>query len=811
MNDKSGGLLGDFLSRLTSHAIRRPVIVIASIAVLIAISAFILIKTPPAGDVTRLLPSNAEKTGLYFKAMRDFGAMEKLYIVFSSDSQGIDLKKINSVGTELETSGLFKHISWKIDDRTKTFLKDSLMAKMPLYLDESGMREFLGKLTPSGIEAALKKTKDRLSLPAGRMSAYDPLDLFSLYGSKMKIAEVSVDPASGYFLTPDKQKLIMIAEPVASPRDIKTSGKMLAEVREILSKHPALKAEITGSHAITHHEASIMKSEIIMNFATSLIAVLCLYFLKLKGTRGLWAAIVPAIVSIPLTASAVSLMTGSITEVSGGFAGLILGLGDDLGLVLYIRYSMYVSKGMPSNDAVDRGVRSAGAGITVGVITTSLTFLPMTLSSFRGIRELGLLTGIGIAMTWLLLFWMFPLLVGKARPPKVQFKILERLFQWSYDNPKKIMFAALLITVVFAWFIPAVRLETDYARLGAKQNPARDVLLALERDYMPKRNIVITASAPTPEEASEKAYEIENLFKTDAASVADIVPPESMQQKNIEALSAIDADGVIAEFRKKAASMGFRRDAFDEYLIGLKKALNNRQSVKLDDMAPMSSITERLIRKQDNGYQYIVTLSDNNGDMQKAVESAAKAGALPPGAEFTGPGFVKQELIHILKRDAAIVTIIGLLLVNIALFIDFRSPWMMLICQIPVLMASAIVAGLMGMAGIGLNFMNVFVFVMLFGIGTDYTIHLIHSRRQGRGMSELANETGSAVLLAGLTTVAGFGSMAFSAYRGLSSLGIVTTTGVLCCVILSIVMAPAAFRLGELKGPMAPDNGGKQK
>ena len=51
--------------------------------------------------------------------------------------------------------------------------------------------------------------------------------------------------------------------------------------------------------------------------------------------------------------------------------------------------------------------------------------------------------------------------------------------------------------------------------------------------------------------------------------------------------------------------------------------------------------------------------------------------------------------------------------------------------------------------------------------------------------------TAVAVMVDGLTTVVGFGSLMIASHRGLQSLGRVLTLGVSCCMFTSIVMLPA--------------------
>jgi predicted RND superfamily exporter protein len=97
---------------------------------------------------------------------------------------------------------------------------------------------------------------------------------------------------------------------------------------------------------------------------------------------------------------------------------------------------------------------------------------------------------------------------------------------------------------------------------------------------------------------------------------------------------------------------------------------------------------------------------------------------------------------------------------------------------------------------------------MIIGIGVDYGLHVVHRYREerlaGGGVAALEagmTETGNAVMVAALSTVAGFGSLVFSHYPGLRSIGLVAILGAVFTALVAITLLPALLawraRLGE--------------
>ena len=101
--------------------------------------------------------------------------------------------------------------------------------------------------------------------------------------------------------------------------------------------------------------------------------------------------------------------------------------------------------------------------------------------------------------------------------------------------------------------------------------------------------------------------------------------------------------------------------------------------------------------------------------------------------------------------------------------------------------------GLLGWAGIRLDLFSVFGILMFLGIGQDYGIHLLHPTlgADGASMSETLSLVGPALLLAGATTVVGFGTLMWSAYGPLQSLGFVSVATIASALLASLLVLPA--------------------
>ena len=88
---------------------------------------------------------------------------------------------------------------------------------------------------------------------------------------------------------------------------------------------------------------------------------------------------------------------------------------------------------------------------------------------------------------------------------------------------------------------------------------------------------------------------------------------------------------------------------------------------------------------------------------------------------------------------------------------------------------------------------------LLLGIGVDSGIHLVHRAeslaREGHAEDLLSSITARAVFYSALTTTVSFGTLALSSHRGIASLGIVLSLGMLLTVLSNLVLLPALIAL----------------
>jgi predicted RND superfamily exporter protein len=155
------------------------------------------------------------------------------------------------------------------------------------------------------------------------------------------------------------------------------------------------------------------------------------------------------------------------------------------------------------------------------------------------------------------------------------------------------------------------------------------------------------------------------------------------------------------------------------------------------------------------------------------------------------------ELLKSSYEQAAKYSLVAIALL---VFIHFRSPLSVALALIPVGIGFLWLAGLMGTFNVPLNPANIMTLPLVIGIGVTNGIHILNRYAEEQTPNILARSTGKAVLVSGLTAIAGFGSLILAQHRGIRSLGYVMSIGLATCMIAGLTFLPALLNLLRAHG-----------
>jgi hypothetical protein len=161
-------------------------------------------------------------------------------------------------------------------------------------------------------------------------------------------------------------------------------------------------------------------------------------------------------------------------------------------------------------------------------------------------------------------------------------------------------------------------------------------------------------------------------------------------------------------------------------------------------------------------------------------------------SEATGFPVVFHQMSMRIAKGFYRAVVVGAILVFVILLIDYRELRATLLAMIPLSIGVLWMLGGMRLFGLSFNFANLVGVPLILGVGIDNGVHVVHRLRLegGAGMSTVLRHTGRAILIASLTTMIGFGSLALASHQGIASLGKILLLGVGACLVTATVVLP---------------------
>lgn len=775
-------------------------------------------------DIFKLFPQRGP-LALFLDTMKWTGSAGNAYFLLEGDKEQLITEAETFAGKlrglSVDGTPAFSNVKYRVFDLAEaqsfTTFMGYAVTRPQLFVapeDAPRYRQFLG---PEAVAASLRKATTELAAPGSLVDiiAVDPLYLRELILPRLKKASqaLDLDTTSPYFISRDGKVLIIIAEPSRPVTDIAFARKLVAAINQAREGAP-VKISVAGAHLSAVTDEAILKENVIVGVLSSLVIVLGLFYVAYR--RFLPTLLIPLILvyGVVLALGTGGLVFPTISIISFAFTSLIIGLGTDYSVHLYDRFHFERSLGASSEEALRLATVDTGHALFTAAMTTAFPFLSLVVSEVKILSELGLLVGLGVIFSLYATYFFLPplLLFMEKRFPLKAYKPLPTFgigFFWTagrrhWRTTIALSFGAVLCLLVSA---TGTSFESELKNLQPRYSEAFLAQEKVEQHLSVSRKQLIVAV-----EGNDLADVLSRGSRVDAMA------RELLQRGELASFSSIgqvingadDQNAVIAELRAglgharldadlngALSRQGFAAEPFGQYIRGLAglaeaEPLPVREGIDRLSDSPFRGIVERHLIRSESGYHLLSYLNYNGPEFRQQPFLTALHNDVP-GARATSVDLVSGQLLDSVRRSFMLALIVGSLLVLSLLVSHFNSPRGIFYSLFPVTSGAIAMLGLMALTGMRLNFMNVMVLVTIFGMGSDYGLHVAH-RVRGCAEEELKGrfvQSGRAVLLSGLTTIAGFGSLAFTDYGALASIGWATNFGVAATALFTLAGLPA--------------------
>lgn len=360
-------------------------------------------------------------------------------------------------------------------------------------------------------------------------------------------------------------------------------------------------------------------------------------------------------------------------------------------------------------------------------------------------------------------------------------RLLEKIATIQYKYPTIMLSIILIFTIILAFGIPKIQIQSDFNKENPRQLPAYVLTDRISDEFGGENTVILV-------------FEVN---EDDENNLIDLRTPEFMHFLSNLENSLIEDSRVI-----KTSSIG---------TITSKYNLQTRDDI----IAFMDSVPQTKSLFSEDYRITILTITTNIGGayedivpFEEMLESKIATIDFPGGVKYTmtgGPAFGKT-IREVVFSDTAKTFSMAALGIFLLLLITEKSFAKATIIFTPLLFALSWTIGALGYSSMKLSIASVALASIILGLGVEYGVFMLTRYTEERfknGYSQLkanqiaVSKIGLALLSSGTTTFAGFLALTFSFTPMMQKLGLSLAIGILASIIAAILVTPLIILLHE--------------
>ncbi|MCR9106704.1 MAG: MMPL family transporter [Gammaproteobacteria bacterium] len=654
-------------------------------------------------------------------------------------------------------------------------------------------------------------------------------------------------------------------------KTLDSQSKLVAQVREISDRYrDSAELFVGGVPMIAADMVSFVQSDLVVFGSAILGIMLVVLAVIFRSLPWVMIPLITCSASVVVMLGLLGALDWRMTVISSNFVSVLLIISLALCIHLIVRYRELHAEnpeGALHKRVLDT-VRLMIVPCFYTAITTMVAFVSLVVSGIQPVIDFGWMMTIGIVVALVLSFVLVPCLmlvwgdkgrVAKPRPDNIPLSVY---FARVADRfGVTILVVSVALVALTALGISRLEVENrfiDYFHEDTEIYQGMELLDAQLGGTIPL-DIIITASEneePLPGlegledfEPSDDPIAKDDPFLEDddfgagdeafSATPADdwddefgggfdefASPEESFQPSywfSMQGMRKLDAvhqhvDSLEETGKVLSLSTVFEvvKDLMGEDISGVELALVQKSlSGDIAQMMidPYFSADKEQARLSVRVKETSETLRRNEFLVELRRSLVEDVGIKEENLQLTGMLVLYNNVLQSLFRSQ-ILTLGVVFLAILAMFlILFRSLPLALIALAPNMLAAGIVLGVMGLAGIPLDIMNITITAIVLGIGVDDCIHYVHrfmrefpkDRNYLAAMYRCHASIGRALYYTTITVVIGFCMLMWSNFTPSIYFGLLTVLAMAAAVVGALLLMPRLIILFRPLGPEAAE------
>jgi hypothetical protein len=675
---------------------------------------------------------------------------------------------------------------------------------------------------PVELARRLRGTAKALGSPdpaQARLAQLDPLGLSSLMApddaTRLRVTQDArafpVKLRTGYLETRDARFVLVpvvldfpsgdvrstacvlrwLGQGATGPLPVRASHREVLKALEPCADRPfALQA--TGAHAIAYWESHHLTREVLLSLVLSFVLIGVVYWIGFRTLAGYGFVVVPLLLGMFWALGLTGWVLGRLNLMAAAFGAVLLGIGDDVGILLFSRYRDERQAGRNKAYAVRAALLGSGPGIVAGGLATATAFLACVAAPFPGFRDLGLTAGLGLLACMTATFLVLPALLlaldhgkGPFAPAVERAHPAPRLARWKVG-------AALALVALALWGARSLRWEEDLRRFRQAGNPAlvlQETLgHALGAGLQP---LAIQVPLDDPEHLPQVWNRLAAPLRREG------IPMPEWRTPSPELRRILGSETWYHRVLEEAGKAGLDPVALERSLAAFRESLENPLNVPRSLQALMPPVHAPADRGPQGIFAWRVRprtpapAEPDTFSLPLRLPEAAQERIQPEieaaGARMVGTRPLFRAIKSVAKDALREVILLALAAVLLVVAAFGRRLRFLLLALVPLVASQVGVLGILGWTGEPLTFLSLVAIPIALGVSVDTAMNLLH---RARLEPQAAQRVARVNAVCAGTTLAGFGGLVFSGYRGLRGLGLASLGGVALALLATQWLLP---------------------
>ena len=258
----------------------------------------------------------------------------------------------------------------------------------------------------------------------------------------------------------------------------------------------------------------------------------------LIGLRSVWLVVtvqIALVLGLIFTAAFAALALGELNLISVAFSVMYIGIGADYAIYLCLRYRELARTSLRHRGALKKAVRHVAGSLEIGTLTTAIGFFCFVPTSYAGVAELGIISGVGMFISLFVTLAILPAMLSLRRPVRYQgrhfrprplprFAIAAMAFPMRHS--RWVLMSCCGLAVLALWTLQSAQFDHNPLNL---QDPNAESVQAFRELLRDGRNSPWSLSvlASNAEEAAGFKQRLETLPVVDKVlTLEDFVPAD---------------------------------------------------------------------------------------------------------------------------------------------------------------------------------------------------------------------------------------------------------------------------------------------